>query len=440
MRLVDDIIYGTIYEEKLKEFNLKRGITEDRKSGLLVGKAWYEGFLKRNGKTLTRKQIKLRDSKRRTWCTTFNFERMYECVYNALVECGIAEQLEHEVMLDRDGNIVDYPKLMFGRPSKYRMLKLERCLFVDETGCNTNQKTDGYIGGEKFVVSVDQTELGRNGVFTNLNFTVLPFFSGTGDAVMCAVILKSDKSVADLPIKWRRGIDIARYRTKKESNVELFEDSLSENGLMQGGQRCRYNGIDIPCFVCSSAKSSITTELLVEMLKFIDDNGVFPRSCPNNTPFLLLNGHQSRTKLEFLEYINDNGHRWKCCIGVPYATHIWEPADSSELRSSYKIAVTKAKALYQRSKQDNKKSFKPTNVIPLLNLAWADSFGRKELARKAILERGWLVLNYVLLDDDWLPNDTNNVEKGQCFVDDKNSRKEREINLERIRNMLRSIN
>jgi hypothetical protein len=222
--------------------------------------------------------------------------------------------------------------------------------------------------------------------------------------------------------------------------VELFEDSLSENGLMRGGPRCRYNGIDIPCFVCSSAKSSITTELLVEMLKFIDDNGVFPRSCPNNTPFLLLNGHQSRTKLEFLEYINDNGHRWKCCIGVPYATHIWEPADSSELRSSYKIALTKAKVLYQRSKEDNKKSFKPTNVIPLLNLAWADSFGRKELARKAILERGWLVLNYVLLDDDWLPNDTNNVEKGQCFVDDKNSRKEREINLERIRNMLRSIN
>jgi hypothetical protein len=78
-------------KKKFKEFNLKRGITEDRKSGLLVGKAWYEGFLKQNGKTITRKQIKLRDSNRRTWCTTSNFERMYECVYNALVECGIAE-------------------------------------------------------------------------------------------------------------------------------------------------------------------------------------------------------------------------------------------------------------------------------------------------------------------------------------------------------------
>jgi hypothetical protein len=44
---------------------------------------------------------------------------MYECVYNALVECGIAEQLEHQVMFDRDGNIVDDPQLMFGRPSRY---------------------------------------------------------------------------------------------------------------------------------------------------------------------------------------------------------------------------------------------------------------------------------------------------------------------------------
>jgi hypothetical protein len=62
---------------------------------------------------------------------------------------------------------------------------------------------------------------------------------------------------------------------------------------------------------------------------------------------------------------------------VPYATHIWQPADSSELNGSYKIALTKSKVLYQRSKQDNKKLFKPTDVIPLLNLAWADSFGRK---------------------------------------------------------------
>jgi hypothetical protein len=52
MRLVDDIIRGTIYEEKLKEFNQKRGITEDRKSGLLVGKAWYEDFLNEMAKHL----------------------------------------------------------------------------------------------------------------------------------------------------------------------------------------------------------------------------------------------------------------------------------------------------------------------------------------------------------------------------------------------------
>jgi hypothetical protein len=57
-----------------------------------------------------------------------------------------------------------------------------------------------------------------------------------------------------------------------------------------------------------------------------------------------------------------------------------------------------------------------------------------------ILERGWLVLNYVLLDDDRLTNDTDNVEEGQCFVDKENSREEIEIDLERMRNMLRSIN
>jgi hypothetical protein len=262
----------------------------------------------------------------------------------------IAVELEEETMFDREGNIVDNPSKMYGWPSKYRMIKPEWCLFVDETGCNTNQRTDGNIGGEKFVVSVEQTENGRNGVVTDLHFTVLTFISGHVEAVMCAVILKSDKKVSELPIKWRWGIDVTVNPSNKETSIEFMEESLSETGSMRGGPRCTYNGRDIPCFVCASPKSSITTELLVQMLKFIDDSGVFPRNGPNDTPFLLLDGHQSRTKLGFLKYISEAGHKWKCCIGVPYATHIWQPADSSQLNGAFKIASTKAKQLYLDSK------------------------------------------------------------------------------------------
>jgi hypothetical protein len=37
-------------------------------------------------------------------------------------------------------------------------------------------------------------------------------------------------------------------------------------------------------------------------------------------------------------------------------------------------------------------------VIPLVNHAWALSFARVQMAKKAIAARGWGPLNYILLD------------------------------------------
>jgi hypothetical protein len=89
---------------------------------------------------------------------------------------------------------------------------------------------------------------------------------------------------------------------------------------MSGGPKCRYNGKEIPYFLGASPKASITSELLMSMLKYMDELDLFERS--TCTPFLLLDGHGSRMLLPFLKYINEPRHEWVCCIGVPYATHI----------------------------------------------------------------------------------------------------------------------
>ena len=49
-------------------------------------------------------------------------------------------------------------------------------------------------------------------------------------------------------------------------------------------------------------------------------------------------------------------------------------------------------------KDDNEMKFSPTDVIPLVNKAWEKSFARKDCAMRAIIQRGWNPLNYVLLD------------------------------------------
>jgi hypothetical protein len=152
-------------------------------------------------------------------------------------------------------------------------------------------------------------------------------------------------------------------------------------------------------FIGCSPNASITSELLVEMLSVIDRSGVFPRTEDLGVTFLLLDGHHSRTRLPFLSYINDEAHKWQCCIGVPYATHVWQPADSSELNGSFKIKLTSEKINYMKKKVGDKKGFVSTDVVPIVNKAWPLTLGNKDFAKKAITERGWGPLTYVLLDD-----------------------------------------
>ena len=57
-------------------------------------------------------------------------------------------------------------------------------------------------------------------------------------------------------------------------------------------------------------------------------------------PLLLLDGHESHFKLEFLEYVNEvnsEGHKWTACIGVPYRMIYWQVGDSVEQNGSFKI-------------------------------------------------------------------------------------------------------
>jgi hypothetical protein len=123
-----------------------------------------------------------KDINHHTWCTLETFTDMYAKVYKAFVKAGIAEKLEQDIMYDKEGNITTDVSQIYGRPTKYKMNHPEYLLFVDETGCKTNQKTDGNNGGELFVLPCHGVgESGRVGTTTDIHFTVLCFTSATGD-------------------------------------------------------------------------------------------------------------------------------------------------------------------------------------------------------------------------------------------------------------------
>jgi hypothetical protein len=89
---------------------------------------------------LTRSGTTIKECKRNTCVTKENFQNMYENVYEAMVKAGIADEKEEEI---------EYETSL---PSRSLLTKPEFLLFVDETGCNTNQLNDGRVGGELFVV------------------------------------------------------------------------------------------------------------------------------------------------------------------------------------------------------------------------------------------------------------------------------------------------
>ena len=117
-------------------------------------------------------------------------------------------------------------------------------------------------------------------------------------------------------------------------------------------------------------------------------------------PFLLLDGHQSRFHLEFLEYINDDLHRWNVCLGVPYGTSYWQIGDSSKRNGVFKMILTKEKAILFNTRIDkfNKAiHLQRCNIIPLVRKSWPKAFANVMSNKKAIAERGWFPFNRVLL-------------------------------------------
>ena len=124
--------------------------------------------MKRNKEKIKRARCKVRDQKRLTWCTLDNLQNMYDSIYDRMVRAGVAEKLDNPLMYDKHGNEVQDEKLMVEKKTCYGVTKPSNVIFVDETGCNTNQRSDGYIGGRLHVLPANATDSGIAGVVTDI--------------------------------------------------------------------------------------------------------------------------------------------------------------------------------------------------------------------------------------------------------------------------------
>ena len=99
-------------------------------------------------------------------------------------------------------------------------------------------------------------------------------------------------------------------------------------------------------------------------------------------------------------YINNLNHQWKVCIGVPYATSLWQVGNSKEQNRTFKGEWYRAKTSLYEYKGDFNLELEITEEdgMPLLNHILEKSFGCVESNLRAVSDCGWNTPNRKLLD------------------------------------------
>ena len=391
LALVNSIIEGTKVQDDLKKWKQKN----TPNSTGTVGKGYWRSFMKRYNNQIVSKRGAKYELNRQNWTTYANFSNMYNHAIDAMVDAGLAIELNEPVWMDRNGNVCSEEDA-FGCKVHHKLLRPDMCMCGDEVGNNISMKGDGHAGGELLLTA--KKSVGQRKCSTrNRKFTLIGLTAFSGEPVMCVIIVEGKLPNGAI----EAGIDITVTPKGSIDDPDFIFNNSGNGSYYPGGPECVYRGKKVPALVQWNESASITTHILVEMLQTIDALNLFPRE-NNLRPFLLLDGHRSRLELPFLQYINTPKDHWVVCIGVPYGTAYWQVGDSKEQNGSFNIAITQAKQDLLETKDTlglYDEGIVDTDLMPIINSAWKRSFGRVDKNRNAICDRGWYPLNKALLLD-----------------------------------------
>ena len=401
--IMNDMISETEMSETLKEFQKVR--TSSSLNFGSVGKNWWQGFKKRHASALVSKRGEKFALNRADWTKLSNIKQMYEYIYDEMLTANIASPREHPVYTDREGNEVQESE-RFGLAQSISIDHPDYILFADESGCQTNQKQDGKVANRKYIVehgTVPQVICNTS----DHRFTILPFTSGSGEAVCCVLIFQHKED--EIPMTWKTGIDITVENPLRNEKGEIdLEMNIGESKYYPEGPKCKYRGKEVRCLTFASDSGGITGAILVKVLEYFDEIDLFPRYPGGPIPMLIVDGHQSRLDPKFVAYINNKAHEWRVCLGVPYATVLWQVGDASEQNGKFKIEWTKVKEWMMVWKSINclPLTIGPTDIIPLVNRIFHKSYGSINSNLKALADRGWNPPNRKLLEHKELIDDS----------------------------------
>ena len=138
----------------------------------------------------------------------------------------------------------------------------------------------------------------------------------------------------------------------------------------------------------------------MKVLQHFDGIDLFPREKDGPILMLIVDGHQSHLDPFFVEYINNREDRWKVCLGVPYATTLWQVDDASEQNGfvTSEWYREKAKLVVWKTEHGLPRAICPEDVMPIMNRIFFKAYGYEKNNRKATAEHGWFPPNRKLVE------------------------------------------
>ena len=135
--------------------------------------------------------------------------------------------------------------------------------FLDETGDNTHGKDDGNQGGQRKVVPKGEIPKELVGV-KDSHFTVTPITDATGTLRFVTVIF----AAKDVSPEWSLGIDIfAELDPEDDINIGPGKRHPGLSLLSADGK-------EIPVLFAANPKASMTSTILKETFKKMDELGI----------------------------------------------------------------------------------------------------------------------------------------------------------------------
>ena len=158
----------------------------------LLGKSWYRQFLKGNADVLSTGKGFQKHSARMDWTMYQNIETMYNLVYEAMVQAGIAEHLPEDAhyYVNKENKVVQTEEEAAGLRCTMKLIRPDWLIFGDEVGTDTCQESDGHIGGQTYLQFAGQ-KISLTSSKASGRFTVIGLTAATGEPVMCVVVMAS---------------------------------------------------------------------------------------------------------------------------------------------------------------------------------------------------------------------------------------------------------